>query len=80
MSILRVVGVLLLSATLSLGADLKLEYRVGIPRRDASTVNANTPTGESERDRYKGGHKAFWWNCVMVKAQRLEAQCPLVCS
>jgi hypothetical protein len=25
-------------------------------------------------------NEAFWWNCVMVKAQRPEAQCAIVCS
>jgi hypothetical protein len=80
MPVIRLVGVLLISATLCVAADLELEYRVRVPRRHASKETANTPTGGSERDRYKEDHEAFWWNCVMVKAQRLEAQCPIVCS
>jgi len=80
MPILLLVGLLLAPVTSSMTVDLKLEHRVRVPRRHASTATANTPTGQSERDRYKEGHEAFWWNCVMVKAQRLEAQCPGLCS
>jgi hypothetical protein len=80
MPIVRLIGVLVVSATLCVAADLKLEYRVRVPREHASTETANTPTGESERDRYKADHEAYWWNCVMVKAERLEARCPVVCS
>jgi hypothetical protein len=39
-----------------------------------------SPTGEPESVRYTKSYQAFWWNCVMVKAARLEGKCPFTCS
>jgi len=39
-----------------------------------------SPTGESEATRYKKSYEAFWWMCIMVKAEDLETKCPSTCS
>ena len=38
------------------------------------------PNGEPEPIRYQKSYEAFWWNCVMVKANNLDARCPFTCS
>jgi len=39
-----------------------------------------SPTGEPESVRYRKSYEAFWWNCVMVKAEDSEGRCPSTCS
>jgi hypothetical protein len=39
-----------------------------------------SPTGEPESVRYTKSYEAFWWNCVMVKAEDFENRCPFTCS
>ena len=34
----------------------------------------------SPSERYTNAYKAFWLNCVMVKADNLKARCPFVCN
>ncbi|MFC1885113.1 hypothetical protein ACFL2O_10115 [Thermodesulfobacteriota bacterium] len=38
------------------------------------------PNGEPESIRYTKTYEAFWWNCVMVKAEGLGRRCPFTCS
>jgi hypothetical protein len=38
------------------------------------------PNGEPEPIRYQKTYNAFWWNCVMVKANNLDACCLFTCS
>ena len=42
--------------------------------------NLTPPNGDPEPVRYSKAHEAFWWNCVMVRAQDLNARCPIICS
>jgi hypothetical protein len=39
-----------------------------------------SPTGEPEFVRYTKAYEAFWWNCVMVRAEDLEGLCPFTCN
>jgi hypothetical protein len=39
-----------------------------------------SPNGEPESVRYRVAYAAFFWNCVLVKSEFLEAGCPFVCS
>jgi hypothetical protein len=38
------------------------------------------PNGEPETVRYRVAYSAFWWNCVFVKSEALDARCPVTCS
>ncbi len=57
-----------------------LECHVTIPSEYQKTPWDPPPNGESEPIRYKKSYEAFWWNCVMVKADNLDARCPFTCS
>ena len=60
-----------------------LVYRAVVPDefKDPNLeINLNPPNGDPEPVRYSKAHKAFWWNCVMVRAQDLNARCPIICS
>jgi len=60
--------------------ELKLSYKVEVPKEYRKAHIDPPPNSYSEVARYKESHEAFWWNCVMVKAQNLQAGCPFVCS
>src|SRR6266566_1857925 len=53
-----------------------LKYNLIVPAEFGDKVVAVAP----ERDRYTWAYEAFWWNCVMVKANDLNARCPFICS
>ena len=38
------------------------------------------PRGQPEPTRYSIAYRAFWWNCVMLRAGDLRARCPFTCS
>jgi hypothetical protein len=38
------------------------------------------PNGEPESVRYQVAYGAFFWNCVFVKSESLDARCPFTCS
>ena len=38
------------------------------------------PTGESERVRYLKAYQAFWYNCVTLLSEDIDARCPFTCS
>ena len=38
------------------------------------------PNGQPESVRYTESYEAFWWNCVMLKAEDVDARCPFMCS
>ena len=80
---------LLLVCTLSFAAvacsisQPDLVYRAVVPDefKDPNLeFNLNPPNGDPEPVRYSKAHEAFWWNCVMVRAQDLNARCPTICS
>lgn len=55
--------------------------RVKVPTEYQKTPPWNpSPNGEPEPIRYQKTYEAFWWNCVMVKADNLDARCPFTCS
>jgi len=39
-----------------------------------------TPAGESERFRYLNAYEAFWYNCLAMLAENLDARCPASCG
>jgi hypothetical protein len=41
---------------------------------------AKSPTGEPESIRYERAYAAYWWNCVFVRAESIDARCPFMCS
>ena len=57
-----------------------IECRVSIPNEYQKTPWYPPPSGEPEPIRYNKSYEAFWWNCVMVKANNLDARCPFTCS
>jgi hypothetical protein len=58
-----------------------VSYRITVPVEFGSDPPGwVSPTGESEAARYTKAYKAFWWNCLRVKSQNLQARCPLTCS
>jgi hypothetical protein len=62
-------------------ASLALSCRPKIPegfRKDPA--GWQSPTGESEAERYTRAYEAFWWNCVAVKGDDLGNRCPFMCS
>ena len=71
-----------ISATLLSGPSLAarskpgLLCRVKVPAR----FKQGNVSGLPERQRYRTAFESFWWNCASVKARRLQARCPFVCS
>ena len=61
-------------------AALHMEYQVKVPPQYQMTPLVVPPSGESEPVRYQVSFEAFWWNCVMVRAENLDARCPFLCS
>jgi hypothetical protein len=60
---------------------LKLSCDVRVPAAyQADPPGWKSPTGEPEALRYTRAYEAFWWNCVLVKADSLDARCPSSCS
>jgi hypothetical protein len=57
-----------------------IECRVSVPNEYQKTPWNPPPNGEPEPIRYKTSYEAFWWNCVMVKANNLDERCPFTCS
>jgi len=57
-----------------------MECRVKVPTEYQKTPSNPPPNGEEEPILYKESYEAFWWNCVMVKADNLDARCPFTCS
>ncbi len=54
--------------------------QVKVPSKYQKTPGNPPPNGEPEPIRYQKSFEAFWWNCVMVKANNLDARCPFTCS
>lgn len=74
--------VIVLFAGLSARADPgpQLVYAPVTPAEGEYTESVPPPNGEPEPVRYLTSYRAFWWNCVMVKAEDLTARCPHACS
>ena len=72
------VGTLLLLAPVFSASEPKMTFRVVVPKEFRNSQFA--PNGDPERIRYTKAYEAFWWNCVMVRAQELNARCPIICS
>ena len=65
--------------TSGFGADQpRLSRKVSVP----SSVKAaeRSPNGETNGVRYTTAYEAYWWNCVLVRAESLEGRCPSACS
>ena len=79
---------LLISITLSsifiMGCDsnpLSISCTVTVPEKfRQDPPDWKPPNGEPESIRYITAYEAFWWNCVMVKAEDIEGRCPFTCS
>jgi hypothetical protein len=59
-------------------AEPRMTFRVVVP--DEFRNSKFAPNGDPEPVRYTKAYEAFWWNCVMVKGEDLNARCPFVCS
>jgi hypothetical protein len=72
----------LLTASVGVASEpLKLSCVVRVPAAyKADPPGWESPTGESEAQRYTRAYEAFWWNCVMLKANAMDARCPFMCS
>jgi hypothetical protein len=58
-----------------------LECRVKVPAEFEGPGNpADYPDGQPESARYTQAYEAFWWNCVSIRARRLDARCPFMCG
>jgi hypothetical protein len=73
-----IISYLTLSCASSHGPHM--ECLVKVPHEYKKTLWNPPPNGEPEPIRYRKSYEAFWWNCVMVKADNLEARCPFTCS
>lgn len=58
----------------------RLVYAPVAPSADEFPLRGLPPNGEPEPARYLSKYRAFWWNCVMVRANDLDARCPSGCS
>ena len=65
-------------ATVSAASMPELRCHPVVPKELAKSTFA--PNGDPESVRYTKAYEAFWWNCVMVRAQHLDARCPAICS
>jgi hypothetical protein len=69
----------LASAIAGFGSDRPtLSCKVSVPP-EARGADIS-PNGETNAVRYTAAYEAFWWNCVLVRAEALEARCPFMCS
>jgi hypothetical protein len=76
-----VIGALILVALGCAGPQPLLECRVSVPAEFADPGNSSdAPDGEPEHVRYTRAYESFWWNCVSIRARRLDARCPFTCS
>ena len=77
-----VLVVALLIASLGGASEpLKISCQVQVPAvYQHDPPGWQSPTGESEAQRYTSAYEAFWWNCILLKADDLEARCPSMCS
>ncbi|HTO09674.1 MAG TPA: hypothetical protein VMR86_21665 [Myxococcota bacterium] len=73
---------LALAALACAGPGPSLECRVNVPALylQPGAELVPPPDGEPEPVRYTRAYQAFWWNCVAVRARRLDARCPFTCS
>ena len=71
----------LLVASAAAGAspqEPRLSCKVSVPPEVRGVEKS--PSGETNAARYTAAYEAFWWNCVLVRADALEARCPFMCS
>lgn len=71
---------LLFGATVSAQSAISMRCRVKVPREYRKTPFSPPPNGEPEPVRYTVAYKAFWWNCVAVRAANLGGRCPFLAS
>lgn len=74
-------AVLVLAAAACAPASLEMSCQVNVPNEFRNDPPGwKSPTGEPESVRYTKSYEAFWWNCVIVRAEDLEGRCPFTCS
>lgn len=71
---------LLLAAVASAAANISMHCRVKVPKKYRRMTLNPPPNGEPESVRYTVAYRAFWWNCVAVRAEDLQGRCPFVAS
>ena len=75
----RLLAVMALSMAATVAtANPKMTHRVVVP--DEFKNPTLSPNGDPDSVRYTNAYEAFWWNCVMVRANDLSARCPFICS
>ncbi|MGA9852004.1 MAG: hypothetical protein WBR15_03660 [Gammaproteobacteria bacterium] len=57
-----------------------LECKIIVPVEYQSKVDDPGFPGTSPYARYSAAYKAFWWNCVAVKAANISARCPFLAN
>ena len=72
--------VLSLAAVASADDGIRLHCHVKVPQKYKDTPFNPPPNGEPESVRYTEAYKAFWWNCVAVRAADLQGRCPFTAS
>jgi len=75
---------LLSLASVTAGASSEqptLSCKVSVPpQARGAEKTEKSPNGESNAVRYTTAYEAYWWNCVFVRADALDARCPFICS
>ena len=80
-TLLALTALLSMFSVANAGQELSLTCKVQVPERfQHDPPGWVDPNGQPERVRYSEAYKAFWWNCVMVKASDLSGRCPIACS
>jgi hypothetical protein len=73
--------VLFVCSTWSQAADTHSAAVCVVPRvPDSLHPSEMSPNGETNAVRYQQAYQSYCWNCVAVRAKRLEARCPMICS
>ena len=74
-------AVLLTAGVGAAATPLRLSCNVQVPSGYlVDPPGWESPTVESEAQRYTRAYEAFWWNCIMLKATAMDARCPSSCS
>lgn len=58
----------------------ELVYAPVAPSEDEFPLRGLPPNGDLEPVRYLQKYQVYWWNCVMLRANDLDARCPSGCS
>lgn len=69
---------LALTAAACAASKITLHCRVTVPKEYRKVPLNPPPNGKPEPVRYTVAYRAYWWNCVAVRAADLKGRCPFV--